>query len=53
MAMSRSMAVGTQGNQVVQFVVSECAAKVDVLNFELSCTSARLSLWRIFRQSAW
>ena len=52
MAMRRLMAVGTEGNQV-KLVVSECAAKVDVMNFEPSCTSARLSFWRIFRQSAW
>ncbi len=40
--MSGPMAVGTHGNEVVQLVVSECAARADVMDFEPSCTSALL-----------
>ena len=41
--MNGSMALSTQSNQVVQFVVSECTSEPDVMNFELSCASAVLT----------
>jgi hypothetical protein len=37
------MAVGTQSNQVVQVVVSECTVKADVVNFEVSRPPALLT----------
>jgi len=42
-AMSRSMTVGTQRNQVVQLIVSERAAKLNVVNFQLRRASTLLT----------